>query len=138
LILKILRDYFLTIPAITAILEDRIVVGTLPQSSPVPAADMRITGGAHDHHLTGLSGGAESNITIDCYADGDPEEADNLANKMMYCGIVGQRLSTPSVAINTIQLIDGPTQSEESAERGTDNWRYVTSFGLKINWCRRI
>ena len=136
MILKSLRDYFLTKTEITAILVDRIAVGALPQGSPIPAADMRITGSTHDHLLSGLSGACESNVTIDCYADGDPEDADNLANKMMYSGIVGSRLSSGTIAISSIQLIDGPTQSEESVSPGSESWRYVTSFGLKVMWCR--
>jgi len=136
MILQPIRDYFLTKTAITDIVSDRIVAGALPQGSLIPAVDMRITNGKHDHHLIGLSGACESNVTVDCYDDGDPEAADTLADTLMYCGIIGHRWAAGNIFISTIQLIDGPTQSEESVAPGSESWRYVTSFSLKVFWCR--
>jgi hypothetical protein len=82
MLLRSLRDYLLTRSTVTALVGTRIVPGVLPQNSDVPAIDMRVTGGEHDHALDGLTGVVTSIVTFDCYAD-DPEVADDLAEQAM-------------------------------------------------------
>lgn len=136
MILKSLRIYFLTKTAITDILGTRIQGAPLPQNSPKPAADMRVVTAIPDHALDGLSGPIDTTITIDCYAD-DQETADELAEAMAYCGIVGYRGILTDEIVNSVRLANGPVQANTNGvEPGTDQHEYVATFTLAITYSR--
>lgn len=135
MLLKALRDYYLADTDVTNILGGRISPFSLPQDSSLPAADMRIVSGINDQTLTGLSGAVTAQVTFDCYAE-DPVVADQLAEAMMYGGIVGHRWSSGSIFISGVNLAAGPTQSVEGVDPATDDRIYVTSFTLQVNFSR--
>lgn len=135
MLLKTLRDYFLSRPEITAVVQSRIYPVTLPQSEKVPAVDMRIVKGSRDQFLDGISKSGDSVVTIDCYADNDPDEADALAELLIDSGIINFQ-GTSNFFISGMQIAAGPTHDTEAVEPGSDKWRYVTSFSLRVTWAR--
>ena len=135
MLLEALRDYLLAQTGVTNLVSSRIVPGVLPQNSPVPAIDMRTVSGDHDHDLAGLTGIVKAGVTFDCYAD-DPEVADQVAEAAMYSGLIGYRGTQGGIFINAVRLDDGPTQSLEGVDPGSDQYRYVTSFTVLVTFSR--
>jgi hypothetical protein len=163
MLLKSLYVYFMQRPSVTSKIVNRLRPAGLDQTDPMPSADMRVVSGSHDHTIEGLSGQATSSVTFDCYAD-DPEDADTLAESMMYSGVVGYRglIEDQSgtlagafgdtfdgafdgafglgpfigVFINSVRIESGPRQSVEGVNPGSNLRRYVTSFTLQIIYSR--
>lgn len=134
MLLKVLRDYLIARPQVSAIIGTRLVAGVLKQNSPYPAADMRIVMGDYDHTITGLSGSATSRVIFDCYAY-DPSVADDLAHKMI-SNIVGQRWTADGLSVCSVTVESGISQSLEGVDPGSDTWLYVSSFTLEIVFAR--
>jgi hypothetical protein len=135
MILRSLYAYYSQQQSVTDLIGDRLTPAPLPQNTLRPAADFRVVTGRHDHDLSGLTGPVDCTVTIDCYGD-SPEQADEVAEAMMYGGIVGYRGLLGGTFLNSVQLIAGPSQSDEGVDPGTDERIYVTSFTLAITYSR--
>lgn len=131
MLIKIVRDFFLAVNGVSAIVGSKIVPAPLPQECLPPAVDIRIPNSSHDHSLNELGPGTHT-VKVDCYSDIDAEQADQIADLLMYSGIVGFRGVRSSLFINSVRLVSGPSQSTEGVEPGSDKHRYVTSFSLQI------
>ncbi len=134
MLLDALVTYFKERSAVTALVGDRIFTTALKQGVPTPAVDCRIVRTTHHHHLNGLAGIATSLVTFDCYSDLATAQADEVANAMMYSGIVGFQGIKAGTNIRGVRLDEGPVQDEESVNPGTDHRRFVTSFTLSVDY----
>jgi hypothetical protein len=135
MILGILRDRLLTSSAVTDLVEARVYPHNIPQESPTPAADMRIVSGAAYGHLAGILPFQSSSVTIDCYDDTDMAVADQIAMAMMADGLLfGFTASVSGIYLRGVDPLSGISQSVEGIRPGSEAYRYVSSFSIRVHW----
>lgn len=133
--------YLLSKSAITALIGSgssaRLWASQLPQGYDVSqgsAAVYEIIFGDDTHTLSDRSGFVETRMQLACYA-ATHKAAIELARTIKNCGITTQKGVYSGVDFRGIAVEQGiRAYGNEQPTDGTDSWRYLAEFELKISY----
>lgn len=117
---------------VTDVVSQRIEPHIIPQSEDQPAISIRAFHRSGTQHLSGGVQLYETEVVMDCMSR-SYDEAAQLALDCLNT-LVGFKGTSAGVEIRSCDLGDGPNDSLEATDPGSDVFRYVTSCSVVCNW----
>lgn len=132
-----IRAYLLDSEGVTNLVGQRLDAQVIDPKSPLPAADLRLSGAQQGSHLWGRDGFHQGEIIFNCYGH-TPDSAHEVAKAIFDSGILQHKGLLNGVDIRGVIAGIGPNDFLEGVDPGSSKYRYGVTISLRVTWLETI